>query len=173
MTFILERGKIFYLRPGRWRGQSNRPVLNPQGECLSSLAERRSIDSVLLRGKPAFKHGPLTDSILSMLPGEPLRFRLSSPPDTEVFEYTLRPHAVAHPAEPAATAWHRHKPAFSPRFHGPCPGRNFLCGLSLNSPNFLNPTMNPRHDISYLSCNDPPSLGGVACREVHATFFMR
>src|SRR3954463_4452189 len=28
-------------------------------------------------------------------------------------------------------------------------------------------------NISYISCNDPPSLGGVECREVHATFFMR
>jgi hypothetical protein len=27
--------------------------------------------------------------------------------------------------------------------------------------------------ISYTYCNDPPSLGGVECREVHATFFAR
>src|SRR3954447_1149639 len=41
------------------------------------------------------------------------------------------------------------------------------------SPNILCRQMNHLTNISYLLCNDPPSLGGVASREVHATFFMR
>ena len=31
---------------------------------------------------------------------------------------------------------------------------------------------NRMYDIRIISCNDPPSLGGVECREVHATFFI-
>ena len=33
--------------------------------------------------------------------------------------------------------------------------------------------MNLPAGVSYIWCNDPPSLGAVECREVHGTFFMR